>query len=168
MAEPETSSPEVGKTRLWQITALLYPVEEPTAADAALAAEALTVIQELLRGRSGLPYEGNAVTLSLAQRLAIHHLKRRAGGSNRLAKEAQLAASEGEPLTVCVGTLKKNRVSWYDGERMEISRRYGCGVVFPDSKSISGRVWSTTCPECRSKVRDRSRATVSATRKRLA
>jgi hypothetical protein len=84
----------------------------------------------------------------------------RAGGeSQRLPKETQLRVSEGEPLAVCTGRFRVERVQLFDGEARNLGRLQGCGRIFRDSTRMSGNgMWSVWCPDCRTKITQRRRA----------
>ncbi len=157
--------PETGQSDLWRLAAPLWSVDEPTEDDAIHAEAVIGRVQGIYRERDALA-ENEARSVVAIQELAIRIVTRRMGGSSRRAKEAQLQASHGEPLAVCVGTLTVDWVRFLDGSTV-IGRRHGCGAVFPDTVRTSGHVWATTCPECRAKRSERRRSAVRSTKRLL-
>lgn len=157
---------KTGQSGLWQLAAPLWSVEEPTADDADRAAAVIAFVQAAYREREAFAVR-EARELAANHALAVRILRQRWGGSNKNAKEAQLRASDGKPLAVCVGNLTID-VARGLNEWTLVQGRYGCGRVFPDSTRTSARLWATTCPQCRDLRTPRRRAAKrSAKRHRL-
>jgi hypothetical protein len=92
-----TRTPETGQRALWHLAGPLWSIDEPTADDAIRAEQVIEFVQRAYRGKgSFLRHE--ALALGSNHGLAVRILKQRWGGSNKLAKEAQLRASDGKPL----------------------------------------------------------------------
>jgi hypothetical protein len=82
------------------------------------------------------------------------------------AKELQLEAADGRPLTVCFGHFWQpltpapaldyfNNVRW-SGDGLLHSHGDGCGLVYPDSVSTLGRSpFRIYCPACSAKASER-------------
>lgn len=148
---------ETGQSDLWELAGPLWVVDEPTGDDVTLAEAVIEFVQSRYRTQDHFA-RNSAQALGMNHALAVHLIRQRWGGSNKPAKEVQLRVSVGNPLAVCIGTFASDRVWLFDGSFVTATDRHGCGLVFPDTTRLSGRVWATTCPACRDKRSERRRS----------
>lgn len=128
----------------------------------------LAFAQEALHGLQAHGYgaadERFLLELWRVQALAFGAAGARCPGGRKRAKELQLKAGHGKPLTVCVGDLMPKRLPDLrdvldpKGELEEYriptidwnTRGSGCGVIFPDSTGLrrpSLAIWCVACRE---------------------
>jgi hypothetical protein len=108
---------------------------------------------------------GEGYALPRVQRPKVREAIKQAGDalSTREAKQAQIEAAGGRPLTVCFGRDKHRRIR--EMVAAEIAWGFfgdGCGVVFADSVMDSRPVFARYCSVCREKPESRRRSEILA------
>jgi hypothetical protein len=136
-------------------------VASGVADDQALAAGVglVVAVQSFLAGR-----ERERLELELAravgslQGLGVLVCRTRGGGRHLIAKRAQIEASAGWPLTVCVGKTHVVEIHPRPGETARtLVGPDACGVVCRDAIQLTGgRMWRSCCPSCEGKQRRRA------------
>ena len=93
-------------------------------------------------------------------------------GGQRLAKNVEArAAPNGQPLAICIGSNKRERVtSVRDGKTMQVTMQgyAGCLRTFPDLPFGPGRRWPRLCAACEPQRSNARNKEISELRRRVA
>jgi hypothetical protein len=135
------------QARLFFCSVRMREGRTPDNEDLEAAKNIVACVHRELRERSSPLDIAAAWELSNAKRWAIKVLADRRGKT--YAKEIELQLTQGEPLTICMGSPKPAGVETAAGLLHVPVLGLGCRRVFPDSvRTTGGHMWRYWCDDC--------------------